>query len=149
MTQETIDNIKALDKPGREKFKKLCAKMGYSYFEPDNEKLAYDCGFTWKGKKYIVELKDRSPMYECYDELILEKDKAERLIKWKQRLEAHRAYYVNFFGDNVYIFNIDEKVLEKPSKMMWMNAVTAESRTNKVKKEVYLLDKKEARKIVL
>lgn len=149
MTQETIDNIKALDKPGREKFKKLCAKMGYNYFEPENEKLAYDCGFIWKGKKYIVELKDRSPMYECYDELILEQDKAERLIKWKQRLEAHRAYYVNFFGDTVYIFNIDEKVLEKPSKKMWMNAVTAESRTNKIKKDVYLLDKKEARKIIL
>lgn len=149
MTQQTINKMKELDKPGRDKFKALCSKLGYIYFEPENEKLAYDCGFEYKGKKYIVELKDRSPMYECYDELILEKDKAERLIKWKHRLEANRAYYVNFFGDNIYIFNIDEKVLEKPSKTMWMNAVTAESRTNKVKKEVYLLDKKEARKIVL
>lgn len=149
MTQQISDNMKELDKPGRDKFKLLCSKMGYDYFEPANDKLAYDCGFIFKGNKYIVELKDRSPKYECYDELILEKDKAERLIKWKARLGANRAYYVNFFGDTIYIFDIDEKVLQMPSKLMWMNAITAESRSIKVEKEVYLLDKRTAKKICL
>lgn len=142
---EIIENIKKLDKPGRDKFIKLCNKSGLEYFEPSNEKLAYDCGFIYHGKKYIVELKDRSPKYEIYDELILEKDKAERLLKWKDKLGAAATYYVNWFGKRAYIFKIDESILDYKVTKKWMNAVTAESRDNKIEKEVYLLPKATAK----
>lgn len=146
---ELEKNIKTLDKPGRDKFKKFCVNLGLEYFEPENEKLAYDCGFKYKGKTYIVELKDRDPKYEQYDEFILEKDKAERLLKWKQRLEATGVFYVNFFANNIYLFKIDNKVLQMPSKLMWMNAVTADPSTQKIQKEVYLLKKTTARKMTI
>lgn len=145
MDQHIIDNIKKLDEPGRRKFKQLCKKLGYEYFEPSNDKLAYDCGFIYNGNKYIVELKDRSLKYEKYDDLILEKDKCIRLLKWKNITNSKAAYYVNFFGDLCYIFNIQHSILDRPTTEKWMNALTAASTQVKTKKEVYLLNKKDAK----
>lgn len=138
---ELIQNIKTLDKPGREKFIQLCKKLGLQYGEPTNEKLAYDCYIIYKGKKYIIELKDRDPKCEHYDDYILEKDKYERVLAWKERLGAAGAYYCNWFGNRAYLFNLeDNRIIEKPSKQ-WMNAVTAKSRTEKISKDIYLIDK--------
>lgn len=153
-------NIKALDKPGREKFIQLCKKLNLQYDpsgkcqliqygEPENDKLAYDCYIIYKGKKYIIELKDRDPKYEHYDEYILEQDKYERVIKWKERLGAAGAYYCNWFGDKAYLFNLeDPRITEHPAKQ-WMNAVTAMSTSNKIEKQIYLINKSIATKYTL
>lgn len=145
MTQQISDNMKELDKPGRDKFIKLCEKYNYEYFEPANDKLAYDCGFKYNSNIYLVELKDRSPKYECYNELILEKDKYERVIKWKERTGAKAAYYANWFGNKCYIFRLTEEIAKQPVIKKYMNAITAASRDVKVEKEVYMLDKKMAK----
>ena len=142
-------NIKTLDKPGREKFIQLCKKLNLQYGEPENDKLAYDCYIIYKGKKYIIELKDRDPKCEHYDEYILEKDKYERVIAWKERLGAAGAYYCNWFGNNAYLFNLeDPRITENPSKK-WMNAVTAMSTSNKIEKQIYLINKSIATKYTL
>lgn len=142
-------NIKTLDKPGREKFIQLCKKLNLQYGEPENEKLAYDCYIIYKGKKYIIELKDRDPKCEQYDEYILEKDKYERVIAWKERLGAAGAYYCNWFGNTAYLFNLENPTItEKPSKK-WMNAVTALSTSNKIEKQIYLINKSIAAKYTL
>lgn len=146
---ELENNIKTLDKAGRDKFIQLCRKLGLQYGEPENEKLAYDCYIIYKGKKYIIELKDRDPKYEHYDEYILEKDKYERVIKWKERLGAAGAYYCCWFSDTAYLFNLeDPRITENPSKK-WMNAVTALSTSNKVEKQIYLINKSIAAKYTL
>ena len=138
---ELIQNIKTLDKPGREKFIKLCKQLNLQYGEPENEKLAYDCYIIYKGKKYIIELKDRDPKYEQYDEYILEQDKYERVMAWKERLGAAGAYYCNWFGNKAYLFNLEDKrITEHPAKQ-WMNAITAKSRTEKVEKEIFYINK--------
>lgn len=147
--QQLIQNIKNLDKPGRDKTKKLIDLLGYTWGEPDNEKLSYDCYFIYKGRQYLVEIKDRKPEYEKYDEFILEQDKYERIMKWKERLGAAGCYYINWFGNRCYIFNLeDDYIKNKPSKQ-WMNAVTAESTTNKIQKDIYLIDKTKAKTIIL
>ena len=138
---ELSQNIKALDKPGRDKFIQLCNQLHLEYGEPANEKLAYDCYITYKGKKYIIELKDRDPKCEQYDEYILEKDKYERVMAWKERLGDAGAYYCNWFGNKAYLFNLEDiRVTSKPTKQR-MNAVTAKSRSEKIAKDIYLVDK--------
>lgn len=142
---ELIKNIKSLDKPGRDKTKKLCEKLGYKWGEPDNEKLAYDCYFIYKGKKYLVEIKDRNPEYDKYDELILEVDKYNRVENWKNRLNANGCYYINWFGDKCYIFNLDDSYITEHKDRKIMNRVTAASRVDKCYKDVYLVDKNKAK----
>lgn len=150
MTNSELNaNIKALDKPGRDKFIQLCNKLNLTYGEPQNEKLAYDCYIIYKGKKYIIELKDRDPKYEQYDEYILEKDKYERVMAWKERLGASGAYYCNFFGNKAYLFNLEDvRITNHPSKQ-FMNAITAKSRTEKIEKEIYLINKEIATTYVI
>jgi hypothetical protein len=142
MTNSELNaKIKALDKPGREKFIQLCKQLNIQYVEPENDKLAYDCYIIYKGKKYIIELKDRDTKYEHYDEYILEQDKYERVMAWKERLGAAGAYYCNWFGNKAYLFNLeDPRITEHPAKQ-WMNAITAKSRNEKVEKEIFYINK--------
>ena len=147
--QELVENIKKMDKPGRDKFIKLCETLKLEYGEPENEKLAYDCYIIYKGKKYLVELKDRDPKYEQYDELILEQDKYNRVMKWKERLGAAGAYYCNWFGNTAYLWNLDKKsITAKPAKK-WMNKITAASREDKIEKDIYYISKSDAVKHTL
>ena len=133
--------FKKFDKPGREKFKQLCTELGFEYGEPKRKDLMYDCHFTYKGKKYIVEIKDRDPKIEKYDSYIIEKEQLDCILHWKHKLEADGCYFINFFGDKAYIFNLmDPRCLQNPSSQ-WMSLMTAIDRKKKVKKEIYLLDK--------
>lgn len=146
---ELSQKKKELDTQGRMKMKRLCEQLNLGYAEPTNKKLAYDCYISYRGKIYIVELKDRDPRYEQYDELILEQDKYNRVKSWEKRLNAAGSFYINFFGDTAYIFNLnDDRVTQKPDKR-WMNAVTVESRKKKTLKAIYLVDKKYAKKITI
>ena len=146
----SIDSkIRELDTPGREKMKLLCSQLGWEYTEPDSLRLAFDCFVTVNNKKYVVELKNRSPKYEQYDEYILEKDKYDRVMSWRHRLQAAGALYCNFFGNTAYIFNLDNPdITTRPAKA-YMNDVTARSRSYKVQKDVYYISKSIAKKVVL
>ena len=146
----SIDSkIRELDTPGREKMKLLCSQLGWEYSEPDSLRLAFDCFVTINNRKYVVELKNRSPKYEQYDEYILEKDKYDRVMSWKHRLQAAGALYCNFFGNTAYIFNLDNPdITTRPAKA-YMNDVTAQSRSYKVQKDVYYINKSLAKKVTL
>lgn len=141
------ENYKRLDKPGRDKFKRLCEECGLVYHEPENNKLAFDCWFEGMGYNWLVEIKDRGPEAVGYQELVLEKDRYERLANWVNKTGAAGAFYVNWIGDTAYIFDLrDPRTLTRP-RTMYMNAVTAVSRCNKINKEVYMLDKSWASKV--
>ena len=146
----SIDSkIRELDTPGREKMKLLCSQLGWEYSEPDSLRLAFDCFITVNNKKYIVEIKNRDVKYEQYDEYILEKDKYDRVMSWKHRLQAAGALYCNFFGNTAYIFNLDNPdITARPAKA-YMNDVTARSRSYKVQKDVYYINKSIAKKVTL
>lgn len=146
----SIDSkIRELDTPGREKMKLLCSQLGWEYSEPDNLRLAFDCFVTIAGKRYVVELKNRSPKYEQYDEYILEKDKYDRVMSWKHRLQAAGALYCNFFGNTAYIFNLDNPDITTRPDKAYMNDVTARSRSYKVQKDIYYINKSLAKKVTL
>lgn len=141
--------IKKLDKPGRKKFMQLCDELGFEYGEPKRKDLMYDCHFTYKGKKYIVEIKDRSPKVEQYDSYIIEKEQYDAIIAWRDKLDADGCYYVNFFGDKAYIFNLSDPRSTEHLEEQWMSWVTAIDPKKKTKKEVYKIDKSIARVYVL
>lgn len=134
-------NYKSLDKPGRDKFKMLCEDYGWKYGEPQNDRLAFDCWFEAKGYNWLVEIKDRGPEAAGYQELVLEKDRYERIANWVERTGAAGAFYVNWIGDTAYIFDLREPRTVSRPRTMLMNAATAVSRQRKVNKEVYMLDK--------
>ena len=146
----SIDSkIRELDTPGREQMKLLCSQLGWEYSEPDSLRLAFDCFVTVNNKKYVVELKNRSPKYEPDNEYIREKDKHERRMAWKHPLQAAGALYCNFFGNTAYIFNLDNPdITTRPAKS-YMNDVTARSRSYKVQKDVYYINKSLAKKVTL
>ena len=146
----SIDSkIRELDTPGREKMKLLCSQLGWEYSEPDSLRLAFDCFVTIAGHKYVVEIKNRDVKYEQYDEYILEKDKYDRVMSWKHRLQAAGALYCNFFGNTAYIFNLDNPdITTRPAKA-YMNDVTARSRSYKVQKDVYYINKSIAKKVTI
>lgn len=141
------ENYKRLDKGGRDKFKRLCTECGLIYHEPDNEKLAFDCWFEGQGYDWLVEIKDRGPEAAGYQELVLEKDRYERLVNWVNRTGAAGAFYVNWIGDTAYIFDLRDPRTLSRLRTMFMNAVTAVSRCRKKYKEVYMLDKRWAFKV--
>ena len=146
----SIDSkIRELDTPGREKMKLLCSQLGWEYSEPDSLRLAFACFVTVAGRKYVVELKNRSPKYEQYDEYILEKDKYDRVMSWKHRLQAAGALYCNSFGNTAYIFNLDNTDITTHPAKAYMNSITAQSRSYKVQKDVYYINKSIAKKVTL
>ena len=135
------ENYKRLDRPGRDKFKRMCEECGLVYHEPDNDRLAFDCWFEGQGYNWLVEIKDRGPEAAGYRELVLEKDRYERLANWVNKTSCAGAFYVNWIGDTAYIFDLrDPRTTTRPGTML-MNAATAVSRCNKISKEVYMLDK--------
>lgn len=145
MTELLQNNIKKLDKPGRDKTIKLCNDYGWRFEEPIREDLAYDCIIKFDSSMFaVVEIKNRDIKCEKYDTLFLQKDKYENVKKWQRRLGADLALYINWIGDTCYVFDLS-KVDESTLTEKWMNAITAESRTHKVIKQVYELKKSDAK----
>lgn len=140
-----MNAIEKLDKPGRDKTVALLTKRGFHYEEPPKKTLAYDLKFYDNNNNlYLIEIKNRSLKCKEYDDLFLEVDKYERLQNWKLKLGAKAVYYFNWIGDEVYIFNIDDKTTTERKVAQYMNAATYKS-TAKIKKEVFLLSKKDAK----
>lgn len=144
MTQQIIDNIISLDKPGRDKTIKLCEDYGWKFEEPERADLAYDCIIKFNSDlKAVVEIKNRDSKYQKYDTLFLQEDKYKNLLKWKERLDADQVLYINWIDNKCYIFDIN-KVNPNTIKERWMNNITADKSSGKILKRVYELNKKDA-----
>lgn len=142
--QQLIENIIKLDKPGREKTIQLCEKMGWKFEEPERGDLAYDCIIYINSDIFVVgEIKNRDIKCQKYDTLFLQEDKYNNVLKWKTRLGADLAWYINWIGDECYIFDLS-KVDPNTKTQKWMNKVTAESTKNKELKNIYEINKKDA-----
>lgn len=142
--QQLVENIISLDKPGREKTIKLCDDLGWKFEEPERSDLAYDCIIKFDSSMFaVVEIKNRDIKYDKYPTLFLQEDKYNNLLKWKQRLNADQALYINWIDNKCYIFDID-KVDKNNIKEKWMNKITANPAAGKTLKRVYELNKKDA-----
>jgi len=149
MNKEIISNIIKLDKPGRDKTMKLCNDYGWKFEEPIRNDLAYDCIIRFSSDLFaVVEIKNRDIKYDKYDTLFLQEDKYNNLLKWKERLGADQALYINWIGDKCYIFDVD-KVDKNSLIEKWMNKITADKSSGKTLKKVYELNKENAIKLTI
>lgn len=144
MEKQIIENIINLDKPGRDKTIKLCNDYGWNFEEPKRNDLAYDCIIKFSSDLLaVVEIKNRDIKYDKYETLFLQEDKYHNLLKWKERLGADQALYINWIGNKCYIFDI-EKVDKNSLTEKFMNKITADKASGKTLKKVYELKKSDA-----
>ena len=132
------DKIDTLENKGRDKFRKLCESKHLQFVE-STERLEYFDGIVFfKGKKYLIEIKDRSEKFN-YDTILFEKDKYDNLIKSIDKEQADGAYYVSFWDDVAYIYFIPNVMNLRPCKIMG-NKCTAIN-GDKKEKIVYFIPK--------
>lgn len=132
------EKIYMMEKSGRDKFKTLCSNLNLNYIESTNPYEYYDGIIYFNGKKYIVELKDRSDKY-VYDTILFEDEKYQNLKKSIKDLNADGAYYISIWNNTLYIYMIPEIMNIKPVKIN-ANKCTAASDYKK-EKLVYFIPK--------
>ena len=140
------DKIDTLENKGRDKFRKLCESKHLQFVE-STERLEYFDGIVYfKGKKYLIEIKDRSEKFN-YDTILFEKDKYDNLIKSIDKEQADGAYYVSFWDDVAYIYLIPREMNLKPYRIN-ANKCTAIN-DDKKEKWVYFINKNDVKRYTI
>lgn len=140
------DKINTLEYIGRNKFKKLCENKNLKFVESTNPIEYFDGIVYFKGKKYLIEIKDRSEKFN-YDTILFEKDKYDNLIQSIKKEQADGAYYVSFFDNVAYIFLLPTEMNLKPYKIN-ANKCTAIN-DDKKEKWVYFINKNNLKKYTI
>ena len=136
------DKIDTLENKGRDKFRKLC-KIKQLQFVESTERLEYFDGIVYfKGKKYLIEIKDRSEKFN-FNTILFEKDKYDNLIKSIDKEQADGAYYVSFWDNDAYIYLIPKEMNLNPYKIS-ANKCTAIN-DDKKEKWVYFINKNDVK----
>jgi len=135
MLSEKIDNM---ERVGREKFKTLCKNLKLEFKEATNPYEHYDGVISYYGRKYLVEIKDRSEKYN-YDTILFEDEKYQNLKKAIEQKDADGAYYVSIWNNTIFIYKIPMEMNLKPCKIMG-NKCTAIN-DEKKEKTVYFIPK--------
>jgi len=138
-TQEQLQRRNDLDNGGKLKFKKLCKKFNLEFEEMLERFADYDFLLFYKGKKFIVEVKDRDAIYANYDSIMFEDEKYQKLIKDIEKEQVNGAYYITFINNLAYIYFIPLIIPYKKCK------INANKKTymsdEKIEKEVFFLPK--------
>lgn len=109
------------------------------YFITDGESMSIK-------KRVFIEIKIRDSVYPDY---YLQKKKWDNIEKYRKSVYVGKEevlyLYINFTPEGTFIWNITEM---DPKKLEWqeMNEYTETSRTEKVKKQVWRMEKSEAKK---
>lgn len=140
------DKINTLENIGRNKFKRLCENKNLKFVESTNSIEYFDGIVYFKGKKYLIEIKDRSEKFN-YDTILFEKDKYDNLIQSIKNEQADGAYYVSFFDNVAYIFLLPTEMNLKPYKIN-ANKCTAIN-DDKKEKWVYFINKNDFKKYTI
>ena len=135
---ELSKKINDMEKSGRDKFKKLCSRLGLKFEEATNQYEHYDGIVYLKGKKYLIEIKDRSLKYN-YDTILFEDEKYQNIKNAIKETNANGAYYVSIWFDTLYFYFIPNVMNLRPCKIMG-NKCTAIN-DNKKEKIVYFIPK--------
>ena len=140
------DKIDTMENKGRDKFRKLCDSKHLKFVE-STERLEYFDGIVYfKGKKYLIEIKDRSEKLN-YDTILFEKDKYDNLIKSIDKEQADGAYYVSFWDDVAYVYLIPREMNLKPYRIN-ANKCTAIN-DDKKEKWVYFINKNDVKRYTI
>lgn len=133
--------IISYERRGREKMRRLCEMRNLDYYDNPTITEPYDGTVVYNGKSYLIEIKDRDASYNDYPTVLMESAKKDALLDTMQELEADGAYYVSFYGDTAWVFDVtSSEVLSTPSTTIRCNKHTAFG-DGKREKEIILLPK--------
>lgn len=126
---------------GREKFKRLCETLNYDYENNSDMTAHYDGTVHYKGRDYLIEIKDRNVKFKEYPTIMFECYKNDAIRNAVSEQGANGAYYVCFYDNEAFIFNVyDEEVEAITPVNVTCNRYTAFD-GGKVEKPVKLLPK--------
>lgn len=134
--------INDMEKSGRDKFRKLCQNLNLEFIEATNQYEHYDGIIFFKGKKYLIEIKDRSNKFN-YDTILFEDEKYQNIKAAIEETNADGAYYVSIWDNTLYLYYIPIEMNLKPFKIMG-NKCTAIN-DEKREKIVYFIPKSETK----
>ena len=87
---------------GRALFKSFLDQVGATGQPTKDSYDRVDYYFQIKGKKYVAEIKVRNAFYDDY---LIEEDKLQALLQEKEDKGLDGAYYVCFYGNQMYLFS--------------------------------------------
>ena len=87
---------------GRALFKSFLDQVGAAGQPTKDSYDRVDYYFQIKGKKYVAEIKVRNAFYDDY---LIEEDKLQALLQEKEDKGLDGAYYVCFYGNQMYLFS--------------------------------------------
>lgn len=136
-----MDKYQIMEQQGRDKFKRLCDKLGREWHPNPNEMDYYDGTVYHNGKTYLIEIKNRDAECDKYPTIIYEVEKHNNLIQTITDTGADGGYYVTFIGDTAWTYDITLPYIDElPIYTMKCNRHTAEDDI-KVNKSVRFLPK--------
>jgi hypothetical protein len=115
------------------------------YYEYDVFYFVLDLDSQSIKKRVWIELKIRDTSFDSY---ILEGKKLKSLIKKRENLMLSKDdvtfLYINFTPDGTIVWKLDDDMLESTEKLV-ANRRTADSRQDKINKDVIYLDPKDGK----
>lgn len=134
---------------GRALFKSFLDQIGATEQQPTKDKFdPADYYFTFKGEKYVVEIKCRDIQYQHYDTHLMESIKLQKLLIAKNDNHCDVALYVNFFGnDTAYLYNATDIINSAEQENIYCNKTTAIN-TGKIKKSTLMIPTSVARILI-
>lgn len=117
-----MNKFELTEQLGRDKFSTFC-EQSRTITKVEFTENPYDCAdaiIEINNKKVIVEIKNRNPQYENYSTHFLESYKLEKLRQKQIEECADRILYVNFFGDRLYIYDVN-KIEAQTSRILSPN----------------------------
>lgn len=134
-------NIIKYEDKGRAKFQRLCETLNYDYENNSNLTAHFDGTVHYHGRNYLIEIKDRNTKFKDYSTVMFECYKNDALRNAVCEQGANGAYYVCFYDNEAFIFNVyDEEVEAITAVNVTCNRYTAFN-GGKVEKPVKLLPK--------
>ncbi len=133
------------DDKGKEIIKQLFSQVNVPVILTDYRYEYYDCSWYWNNKLNFGEIKYRNFNSNKYDTILLEKKKYDNLMKFEDDNNIG-IYYISIYEDNIYFFNL-RKIIPNITTIKCPET-TDFNNNEKIKKEVILLPKCQASKII-
>lgn len=97
-----MNKFQESEQKGRALFKSFLDQVGAAGQPTKDSYDRVDYYFQIKGKKYVAEIKVRNAFYSDY---LIEKDKLKALEDTKNSEGLDGAFYVCFYGNQMYLFS--------------------------------------------
>lgn len=134
-----MNEFKKAEQLGREKFQQGLKKNGIKNYKfTTNQYDPIDCIIWNKGKKILIEIKNRDEKYENYPTHMMELHKYRDMMK----MPADKRYYVCIFGNTFYWYNLND--IDVQPELMY-GAKTTAIDTGKVLKQVLFIPTNKAK----